>query len=110
MMDADLSKFWRLMRNAILIDLALVALVGGLGWANGWRTIYQYGTALQIAAGLAFIVGMYSLVGGTRFFKIKKIASPQPSPDEAGDPNTFIILMTIVGATTLLLGEIFRKI
>lgn len=112
-MEADLSKFWRLMRNAILIDLAIVALVGGIGWANGWRTWFQYGTALQTAAAVVFLVAMYSLVGGVRFLKLKPMSQspePRPSSKQVANQNTFIVLMTIVGATILLLGEILRQI
>jgi len=58
-------------------------------------------------------VAMYSLVGGVRFLKPKSMSqSPEPpaSSGKAAGQSTFIVLMTIVGATILLLGEIFRKI
>jgi len=65
-MQVRLGKFliviWRLARIALPIAVGLAVVVGVVCWFGGWRSLYEYATALQYAAIAVFIIGGFGLL------------------------------------------------
>ncbi len=111
---SELKKFWRFLALAIAAEMMLMGFVaatvraGGNEWS--WHT---FGIGLGIGGAAAYILGMYSLIGGGQSFKtltraLKNTAEEKttnaPSPD-----YTFLLLMVLVGSVAIGAGQWLQK-
>ncbi len=108
----ELKKFWRFLAFAIAAEIMLMGFVaatvraGGSEWS--WRT---FGIGLGIGGAAAYILGMYSLIGGGASFKnltralknsqTKKVVRPEPESQD----YTFLLLMVLVGSVAIGAGQ-----
>lgn len=58
------SLFFRLLKQTLLVDLAIFCLVGAIGWLAGWRSASEFGTALIWIGILSPAIGLASNFGG----------------------------------------------
>ena len=59
----------RYLRNALLIDMGILIVVGAICWFSGWRRPEQFFEGVFIAALLTLIAGGASVLGGSGLLK-----------------------------------------
>jgi hypothetical protein len=57
------------LRNAILIDLGILLVVGIICWSAGWHQLRQFFDGVFIAGVVAIIIGGVSILGSIGFLK-----------------------------------------
>ena len=61
------SDFWpivvRSLMSIVVVDVVLFLVVGLFCWLIGWRTAYQYGSALVVVSVAIVALGMLSVFG-----------------------------------------------
>ena len=113
---------WRLVRNAVLVDLVILVAVGLVCWLADWRTLLQFGQGLVWAGVGAMIVGVSSLTGfwsATRRYPYQHSESAgvqsiherarQAVKDEAQNFG-FLILMGVAGVVSILVGALIQTV
>lgn len=105
----DLRKFWRFLALAVAAEIMLMGFVAATVRAGGgewsWRT---FGIGLGIGGAAAYILGMYSLIGGGQSFKTLTRALKKSSPQTQSDTQTdysFLLLMVLVGSVAIGAGQ-----
>ncbi|MBS1965005.1 MAG: hypothetical protein JST60_04195 [Chloroflexi bacterium SZAS-1] len=56
----------RLLRRVLPLEVLIFGGVGALCWLFGWRSLYDYGSALLLAGVIIFGFGSFGGVGGRR--------------------------------------------
>jgi len=112
----ELKKFWRFLALAIAAEIILMGFVaatvraGGNEWS--WHT---FGIGLDVGGAAAYILGMYSLIGGGRSFKtltraLKNSTEEKTKNAESQSPDyTFLLLMVLVGSVAIGAGQWLQK-
>ena len=113
------SLFSQIIRFALivsLIDLVIIAIVAGIGWAAGWQTQEEFKNAIQIAGILVIGIGFMGIKGNrdvTRSFEYQySMSTTQKSSWERTQQNlvdfaqsyAFMLVTFLAGVICLVIG------
>lgn len=117
-----LTAALRFLRNVVLIDMGIFAVVGLICWFGGWRTAFHYGTSLILAGVAALAFGVYNVIGSwhtSRSFDYQYAASAgvdnvrksaNREREEAGSRYAFLGLMCVIGFVPISVGILIQMV
>jgi hypothetical protein len=114
-----LHQFAKLALILTLVGCVAVAIVC---WLAGWHTLAQYGAGLILAGGVAFLIGLGSMIGNERRATDWRYHSAwstgvddyatrmRQQRREIGEGVSFLVLMSVVTLALSGLGAVVRAL
>ena len=111
-----LSQLIRLFGFVFLIDLAVIAIVAGIGWWAGWQSQERFKDAIQLAGMLVIGIGFLGIMGNRGSTRSLKHHSSRTYVQESSRERTqqtlvdfaqnykFMLVMFVAGAVCLSIG------
>ncbi len=111
-----LSSLLRGFLFVVLVDLAVIAVVAGIGWWSGWTELAEFQRAIQIAGLLVMGLGLLGVKGNLNMSRSSEYKySPSVTRDESwkrtqqtlldlAQSYAFLLIMSIAGIVCLVIG------
>ena len=112
----------KLARTAVLVDAALLLVVGAICWIGGWRSVDDFANGVFWAGLAVMVIGAMSVVGGTDLARDGTYRYAQTAGHASASEGTrrgwqdlnesygFLVRIGIVGITSIGLSELIKAI